>query len=204
MTNAMGGPYKFLSESRASASVAQGPLFFPCKIHRQALYYHTLYLLEYEGFMEQVPNTEILEFAIMREIDAYRFFTALSRRVQDPDIRVVFQILAREELEHKQKLELEIMKTGHVVQKDLEQLDEIDTSDIDELLPDDMTYPELLQLGIRKEDASYRTYVNLLTQVSNEASRELLMGLAEEEIRHKQRFQEEYAKTQHPHKKLSE
>ncbi len=43
-----------------------------------------------------------------------------------------------------------------------------------------------------KEQASFRTYVNLVATARDEAVRELLLALAEEEVRHKLRFKTEY------------
>ncbi|MHC4620812.1 MAG: rubrerythrin, partial [Planctomycetota bacterium] len=53
-------------------------------------------------------------------------------------------------------------------------------------------YKDMLLLGIEKEEASFRTYVNLLMSVRDEESREVLLALAEEEVKHKLRFEMEY------------
>jgi rubrerythrin len=45
---------------------------------------------------------------------------------------------------------------------------------------------------MEKEEASFRTYVNLLGSVREKSSKDLLLELAEEEVRHKLRFQTEY------------
>ena len=55
-----------------------------------------------------------------------------------------------------------------------------------------MDYKDMLLLGMEKEEASYRTYVNLLRNVTDQESRETLMALAEEEVKHKVRFEQEY------------
>jgi len=60
-------------------------------------------------------DIEIWEFAIAREIDANRFYLTLAQRIDNPEMRKVFEDLASEELEHKAKLELELMKTGKVM-----------------------------------------------------------------------------------------
>ncbi len=68
--------------------------------------------------MAEFIDDEILEMAVAREVDANRFYLALAERVENPRIRKVFEKLAAEELEHKAKIELEIMKTGRVVNED--------------------------------------------------------------------------------------
>ena len=138
------------------------------------------------------PDDEILEFAIAREIEAYHFFMGLAKRVVNPEIQKVFIDLAREELEHKEKLELEVMKTGKVlpeIEVPVPDFENIISSDGSQLLID---YKEILLLGIEKEEASFRTYINLLAQVADDQSREVLLSLAEEEVKHKLRFQTEY------------
>ena len=45
---------------------------------------------------------------------------------------------------------------------------------------------------MEKEEASFRTYVNLLPNVHDEDSRETLLALAEEEVKHKLRFEKEF------------
>jgi rubrerythrin len=57
-------------------------------------------------------DQEILEYAISREVEAYYFYLALAGRVDTPKMRQVFEDLAAEELEHRAKLELEMIKTG--------------------------------------------------------------------------------------------
>lgn len=139
------------------------------------------------------PDDEILEFAIAREVEAYNFFMALAERVESPEIAKVFEDLAKEELEHKAKLELELIKTGKTLPKiEKVAIPEHDyiTSDVNSVL--DMDYKDVLMLGMEKEEASFRTYVNLIPSVHDEESREVLMALAEEEVKHKLRFETEY------------
>ena len=138
-------------------------------------------------------DEEILEFAIFREIEAQNFFLALADRVKDQQMRQVFEDLAAEELEHKAKLELEIIKTGKTVS--IEQKPPRPASDYiisDDPSQLDIDYKDALLLGMEKEEASFRTYINLIPSVQNEQSREVLLALAEEEVRHKLRFETEY------------
>ena len=136
---------------------------------------------------------EILEFAISREVEAYHFYLALARRVNTQQLRKVFEDLAQEELEHKAKLELEIIKTGKTVTEELppprpdsEYIISDDTSQLN------MGDKDMLMLGIEKEEAAFRTYVNLLANVHDEQSREVLLAIAEQEVKHKLRFETEY------------
>jgi len=141
-----------------------------------------------------VPNEEILELAITREEIANRLFLELAARTKNPELRKVFEELADEELEHKAKLELEILKTGKVMKaKERPAFEEqIDTGEPATWV--DMNYKDMLLLGIQKEDAAFRFYVKLAANATDEDSYETLMALAEQEIKHKLRFEMEYDK----------
>jgi rubrerythrin len=139
------------------------------------------------------PDEEVLEFAIARELEAYHFYLALAERVGSAEMRRVFEDLAKEELDHKAKLELEVMKMGKVVPSEAKvAIAEHEYALSDSRVPLDMDYKDMLLLGMEKEEASFRTYVNLLTSVHDEESREVLFALAEEEVKHKLRFEAEY------------
>lgn len=45
---------------------------------------------------------------------------------------------------------------------------------------------------MEKEEASFRTYVNLVVNARDVQTQELLLALAEEEVKHKLRFETEY------------
>ena len=138
-------------------------------------------------------SDEILELAISKEMESYNFYMALARHVDTAKMRDVFEELAREEMEHKAKLELEIIKTGKVAP------DRHDPAgpDSDYILSSDDTplnidYKDMLLLAMEKEEASFRTYVDLVARARDEQARELLLALAEEEVKHKLRFKKEH------------
>jgi rubrerythrin len=55
-----------------------------------------------------------------------------------------------------------------------------------------MDYKDLLTMAMQKEESSFRLYVDLASRVTDEDAYETLLALAEEEIRHKMRFEMEY------------
>ena len=59
---------------------------------------------------EMTTIGEILEFAIAREAEAVHLYMAMAERVKDPATVKFFEDLVSEELEHKSRLELEVMK----------------------------------------------------------------------------------------------
>lgn len=142
---------------------------------------------------EPESDDEILRLAIDKEVEAYNFYLALANRVADQQIREVFEDLAKEELEHMARLELEVMKTGKTIAVEQNPVrPERSYIVSNDPSPLDMDYKDMLMLGMAKEEAAFRTYVNLATSVHDEKSREVLLELAEEEVKHKLRFQTEY------------
>jgi len=136
---------------------------------------------------------EILEFAIAREMEANEFYMDLARRLESPAMRELVLEFAKEELEHKAKLELETMKEGIVVTA-AEKVAEFEIADYmsDVELSDDMSYKDLLILAAKKERRALHLYVDLAAIVENADSRETLLSLAVEEAKHEARFEIEY------------
>ncbi|OQA91083.1 MAG: Rubrerythrin [Elusimicrobia bacterium ADurb.Bin231] len=149
-----------------------------------------------ENTMAEVKNiVEILQVGISRETEANVFYNLLSQYVQDSQISQLCKELAGEELEHRARLELEITKLGRTSKAS-------DSKGNPNLMPLDymvnmsdiihMDYEDLLILAMRKEKESFRFYVELLSLVSNNPLREVIIELAEEEARHKIRFEIQY------------
>jgi rubrerythrin len=139
--------------------------------------------------MAEFIDDEILEMAVAREVDANRFYLALAERVDNPRIQRIFEKLANEELEHKAKLELEIMKTGKVV-KNVKTPKVFHDNNTSYVPPDiKMNFKDILLMGIQKEEASFRLYSDMAEMASETHSREIFLALAQEETSHKERFQ---------------
>ena len=135
----------------------------------------------------------VLEFAVSREVDAYHFYMALAERVDEMEMKRVLEEFAQEELGHKEKLELELIKAGQTLSAE----DDPPMPSVPPIPPDtapllDTNYKELLLLAMQKEEASFRTYVDLVPKMRDEDSREVLLAIAEEEVKHKLRFEVEY------------
>jgi rubrerythrin len=137
------------------------------------------------------PDTEILDLAISKEVAAYRLYKKMVGRTSDPQMKQALESLANEELEHKARLELELMKLGVVVSSEKSMISESLEDDSDELTVD-MDFKDLLVLAIEKERSSLRLYVDLAAMTKDRVSREMLITLAEEEAMHGARFEAEY------------
>ena len=138
-------------------------------------------------------DDEIREYAIHRESVANRFYMDLAQEMDNAAMRQLFENFAREELRHKGRLELEIMKRGLVVPGALgaEDLDETDVM-VDVPPESGVDYKNALVLAMNRESKSFRLYVELAAIVQDKGSREALLSLAQEEARHRLCFEIEY------------
>ncbi|HLB73561.1 MAG TPA: ferritin family protein [Sedimentisphaerales bacterium] len=143
--------------------------------------------------METFDSYEaIVQFGILKERQANRFYLAMAQRVADAGIRGLFEELAVEELEHRANLELELMKMGIVVDTTAD-TEEIDSSDyvISDSPQLDMDLRDVLELAVAKEDAAFRLYIDMAGKAENQESKDVLAAMAQEEARHKMRFEAE-------------
>jgi rubrerythrin len=146
-------------------------------------------------------DNEVLEFAIAREVDAYNLFTILAKRVDNVAVRKTLEELAQEELGHKEKLELELIKRGVVV-KDHGTIpsgesDSLIVSESDQIAA--MSLADLLHWAAKKERFAYRLYVDLAALAKDKDSHDILIDLAAEEVKHQTRFEKEYDDLMHLH-----
>lgn len=134
---------------------------------------------------------DILDFAIDKEMEANQFYTDLAQKMKNPAMREVFEAFAGEELGHKVKLEA--MRQSKAVQAakgvtDLQIADYVVAVEPGS----DMDYQDALVLAMKNEKAAFRLYLDLASRVANEEQRSLLLSLAQEEAKHKLRFEIEY------------
>jgi rubrerythrin len=135
---------------------------------------------------------EILDFAIGEEQAAVDFYSELSATAKSEDMKLVFVDFASEEIKHKQRL-LKIKEEGIFT---LEATKVIDLQISDYLVnvkpTPSMTYEEALILAMKKEKAAFKLYSALAEKAPNEGLKNIFLGLAMEESKHKLRFEVEY------------
>jgi rubrerythrin len=107
-------------------------------------------------------------------------------------MKKVFEDFAREEMGHKAKLqEMKANKWSITADEDIPDLMIADYVVDIELQPD-MSYKEALVVAMKREKAAYRLYLDLATVAEAEELTETFLWLAQEEAKHKLRFEIEY------------
>jgi rubrerythrin len=134
---------------------------------------------------------EILDFAIAREVEANEFYTQLAQQMENPSMRKVFEAFAIEETGHRMKLEA--VKTGEHELTDV-QVQSLEIADyvVEGEARPDMSYAAALVLAMKREKTSYRLYIDLATVAEAEELTDMFLALAQEEAKHKLRFEIEY------------
>lgn len=135
---------------------------------------------------------EILDFAIKSEERSHSFYTSLAERVERENMKKVFLDFAAEELGHKEKL-LKIKK-GEKLLPDQEKVMDLKIAEyVSDVEPgEDMDYQKALILAMKAEKEAYRMYSDLASAAQDPEIKDILNGLAQEEARHKLRFETEY------------
>jgi len=135
---------------------------------------------------------DILDFAIQAEQDAVDFYNELASVSKNPEMAKIFEQFAREEMGHKAKI-AKIREEGSF-------------GGLGEAVPDlkiadylvktqphpEMSYAEALVLAMSREKSAFKLYTKLADRAPGPELRNLFLHLAQEESKHKLRFEVEY------------
>ncbi len=143
---------------------------------------------------EQSPFQAALEFAIREEEAAAAFYLHMAERVDKAWIKEIFLGFAKEEIGHREKL-LEV-RNGKKVLNTKADVPDIKLGDylveVETFDPDKLDYQSALIIAMKKEKAAFRLYTDLAASTDDAELKETLLGLAQEEAKHKLRFEVEY------------
>ena len=142
----------------------------------------------------------IIGIAIQKEEQSYEFYTMLQSKVSDPDARDTLAYLAGEEVKHKEfllryrqgGLGPESLRMNHVV--DYRVAEYLAAPEIKEGLEPKDAY----LLAAHRELRSYNFYSSLADIHPQGALREILIRMANEELRHKEKVEYLYSNTAFP------
>jgi rubrerythrin len=142
--------------------------------------------------MKQFASIEdILDFAILNEQDAVDFYTKYAVLVKG-EMKNVFLEFAQEEIKHKARLmKIKEEKMFEFTQEKINSLSLTDyTTKANFSL--DLDYQDALLLAMLKEKAAFKLYLNLSQKTDIPFLKEVFLSLAQEESKHKLRFELEY------------
>ena len=135
---------------------------------------------------------QILDFAISEEVKAAEFYTGFAQCAKNPAMREAFEEFAKEEQGHKEKLL--IVKEGKSLAISEKETVDLKISDyvVDVVPNQDMDYMDALALAAKKEEVAFKLYTKLAAVAEDAKVKTLFQELAQEEKKHKLRFETEY------------
>lgn len=135
---------------------------------------------------------EILDYAIAREQEAVDFYLALAKRGSKSGMKDLLMEFSQEEARHKAKLLA--VKEGQKLLSAEQKVADLKISDylVEVEASDDLDLQDALILAMQREKAAFRLYNDLAARVDDAELRELFLGLAQEEAKHKLYFETEY------------
>ena len=135
---------------------------------------------------------EILDYAIDQEQQAADFYASFALRAEKAGMKKMLLEFAEEEKRHKERL-LAVRTGEHKLTPEKEILDlkvsdylvEIDASD-------NISLQDALILAMKKERAAFKFYSDMAEKLPDSNLKQVFVGLAKEEAKHKLFFETEY------------
>lgn len=135
---------------------------------------------------------EALDFAIKREEESEKFYNELAAKAKRPGIEKLFKQFAKEEKGHKSKL-LAVKKGKQMISSEKKVLDLKIADYVVDVKPGKrLSYQDALIVAMKKEKAAFKLYNNLATASKDKGLAQTFLALAQEEAKHKLRFEVEY------------
>ncbi|MCD6287817.1 MAG: ferritin family protein [Candidatus Hydrogenedentes bacterium] len=135
---------------------------------------------------------EVIDFAIRKEDDAAKMYTELADRVEYEYMSRLLLEFAREEKGHKAKLLA--IKEGKYLVPATEKIMTLGIADNAVAIEPgpDMDFQDALLLAMKEEKAAFAMYTKLAESTDDPDLKSTLLALAQEEAKHKLRFELEY------------
>lgn len=135
---------------------------------------------------------EVLDYAIDQEQQAADFYASFAARAEKAGMKKMLLEFAEEEKRHKERLlavkggERKLTPEKEVLDLKLsDYLVEVDASD-------NITYQDALIIAMKKERAAFKLYSDMAEKVADTNLKQVFVGLAKEESKHKLFFETEY------------
>ncbi len=144
--------------------------------------------------------SDIIEIAIKREEDAYDFYMGIHSKVVDPGVKDTLEFIAGEEKKHRAFLMR--YRDGDFGAKALRMSEVVDykiAEYLEEPEVDQNSKPEEVYLmASHRELRSHHFYTELANLHAEGDPREMLLKMANEELKHKEKMEYLYANTAFP------
>lgn len=136
---------------------------------------------------------KVLDFAIQKEQEASDLYNMLAGRMEKKPMKQIFEQFALEEMGHKAKIE-SIKKGKMEFSPPTQKILDLKIGDhlADVPMDENLDYQQALIIAMKAEKAAFRLYSDLAAMADDENIKQTFLGLAQEEAKHKLRFEIEY------------
>jgi rubrerythrin len=144
--------------------------------------------------------SDILDLAIQREVEAYEFYMDIYSQINDQSVRDTLEFIAGEEKKHKAFLinyregnygADALRMTDLVEYKIAEYLEEPD-------IEGDLRSEDVYLIAAHRESRSHQFYTELANLHADGETQTMLLKMANEELKHKEKMEYLYANTAFP------
>jgi rubrerythrin len=150
--------------------------------------------------MEEKRISTVIDMAIEREEQAFAFYRGLSEKVQDQTARDTLLFLSGEEQRHKEFLER--YRNGEFGQEALRMTDVVDYRLAEHLarpeIEENMDSKDVYLMAAHRELNSYNFYKSLAEMHPDGNAKAILLRMANEEKKHKEKVEYLYSNTAFP------
>lgn len=144
--------------------------------------------------------SEIIDLAIQREEEAYDFYMDIFNKLEDPSIKDTVEFIAKEELKHKAFLVN--YRKGDYGPDALRMTDVVEYKVSEYLEEPEITNEtkreDVYLIASHRESRSHRFYTELANMHEENNVKEMLLKMANEELKHKEKMEYLYANTAFP------
>jgi len=141
---------------------------------------------------------KILSVAISREVESYAFYRAVQERVEDKDLKLIFEELAGDETSHRELLEGYLSRPAKSLSFDVTSDYKVSESFDTPTVTIDMKPAEGLQLAIKKEKEAVEMYTRLARMSTGSEQKGIFENLAKMELGHKTKLEDIYTNMAFP------
>jgi rubrerythrin len=135
---------------------------------------------------------EVLDYAIDQEQQAADFYASFAARAEKAGMKKLLLEFAEEEKSHKERLLA--VKTGERKLTPKKEVLDLKISDylVEVDASDNISFQDALIVAMKKERAAFQLYSDMAERVPDSNLRQVFVGLAKEEAKHKLFFETEY------------
>ncbi len=142
--------------------------------------------------MDEKKFTEIIQFAIEKEVEAFNFYREASQSAKYSGGKELFLSLSKEEEGHRKLLQN--LNMEKVAQKRIEKVPDLHISDymVEVTMKPDLSYADILRIAMKREEKSLKLYNDMKESNTDDDLKKLFTLLANEEAKHKLKLEKVY------------